>query len=103
MSRSNPFSAVQVLKERLKLLCKAVYIVDKFDYNKDADRFVCSAGHLAIRKAKQGKTNVGGNQVHTYYFEVQKCKVCPLKEGCYKFGLKTKTYSVSIKSDLHQE
>ena len=24
---------------------------DKFDYNKDADRFVCPAGHLAIRKS----------------------------------------------------
>lgn len=28
---------------------------DKFDYNKDADRFVCPAGHMAIRKAVQGK------------------------------------------------
>jgi len=28
---------------------------DKFDYNKDADRFVCPAGHMAIRKSKQGK------------------------------------------------
>jgi hypothetical protein len=27
----------------------------KFDYNKDADRFVCPAGHIAIRKAVQGK------------------------------------------------
>ena len=25
---------------------------DKFDYNKDADMFVCPAGHLAIRKAR---------------------------------------------------
>jgi hypothetical protein len=28
---------------------------DKFDYNKDADRFICPAGHMAIRKARQGK------------------------------------------------
>ena len=76
---------------------------DKFDYNKDADRFVCPAGHMAIRKAVQGKKNVGKNQVDTYYFDVEKCKSCPLKEGCYKEGAKTKTYSVSIKSDLHQE
>ena len=76
---------------------------DKFDYNKDADRFVCPAGHMAIRKSKQGKKNVGKNQVFTYYFDVEKCKSCPLKEGCYKQGAKTKTYSVSIKSDLHQE
>lgn len=76
---------------------------DKFDYNKDADRFVCPAGHIAIRKALQGKKNIGTNQVQTYYFDVEKCKSCPLKEGCYKEGAKTKTYSVSIKSDLHQE
>ncbi|MEA5406098.1 IS1182 family transposase [Arcicella sp. DC2W] len=76
---------------------------DKFDYNKDADRFVCPAGHIAIRKARQGKKNIGENQVDTYYFDTEKCKCCPLKEGCYKDGAKTKTYSVSIKSALHQE
>lgn len=76
---------------------------DKFDYNKDADMFVCPAGHMAIRKAKQGKKNNGTNQTDTYFFEVEKCKVCPLKNGCYKEGSKTKTYSVSIKSDIHKE
>ena len=76
---------------------------DKFDYNKDADRFVCPAGHLAIRKARGGAKDVGKNQVDTYYFDVEKCKTCPLKNGCYKDGAKTKTYSVSIKSELHQD
>ncbi|WP_366183768.1 IS1182 family transposase [Flavobacterium ovatum] len=76
---------------------------DKFDYNKDADRFVCPAGHMAIRKARGGTKDIGENQVDTYYFDVEKCKSCPLTEGCYKEGAKTKTYSVSIKSDLHQE
>lgn len=76
---------------------------DKFDYNKDADMFVCPAGHIAIRKGRQGKKNVGANQVNTYYFDVEKCKICPLRNGCYKEGAKSKTYSVSIKSDLHQE
>ena len=66
---------------------------DKFDYNKDADRFVCPAGHMAIRKARGGTKDVGKNQVDTYYFDVEKCKSCPLKEGCYKDGAKTKTYS----------
>jgi transposase len=73
-----------------------------FDYNKDADRFICPAGHMAIRKAKQGKKNIGTNQTETYYFDVEKCKTCPLKNGCYKDGAKTKSYSVSIKSQLHQ-
>ncbi len=76
---------------------------DQFDYNKDADLYVCPAGHIAIRKAKQGKKNLGQNQVNTYYFDVEKCKTCPLRNGCYKEGAKSKTYSVSIKSDVHQE
>lgn len=74
---------------------------DKFDYNKDADMFVCPAGLMAIRKSKQGKKNVGTNQVLTFYFDVEKCKTCPLRDGCYKPGAKSKSYSVSIKSDLH--
>jgi transposase len=76
---------------------------DKFDYNKDADMFVCPAGHLAIRKARGGKKNIGENQVDTYYFDVEKCKICPLRDNCYKAGAKTKTYSVSIKSDMHRQ
>jgi len=76
---------------------------DKFDFNKDADMFVCPAGHMAIRKARQGKTTIGTNQTDTYYFDVKKCKLCSLNEGCYRPGAKTKSYSVSIKSDLHQE
>ena len=76
---------------------------DKFDYNKDADRFVCPAGHLAIKKARGGIKNIGTNQVETYYFDVEKCKSCPLKNGCYNDGAKTKTYSVSIKSELHKD
>lgn len=76
---------------------------DRFDYNKDADMFVCPAGHMAIRKARQGKRGVGKNQVDTYYFDVEKCKICPLRDNCYKPGAKTKSYSVSIKSSLHQE
>lgn len=76
---------------------------DHFHYNKDAGMFVCPAGHIAIRKARQGKKNIGENQVDTYYFDVEKCKVCPLREGCYREGSKTKTYSITIKSELHKE
>lgn len=76
---------------------------DKFDYNKDAEMFVCPAGHIAIRKGRQGKKNIGTNQVDTYYFDVEKCKICPLRNGCYKEGSKTKSYSISIKSNIHKE
>ena len=76
---------------------------DEFEFNKDAGLYVCKAGYMAIRKARQGKKDVGKNQVETYYFDVEKCKRCPFKEGCYKEGAKSKTYSVSIKSDVHTE
>ena len=32
---------------------------NKFVYNKDADMFVCPAGHITIRKACQGKKILG--------------------------------------------
>lgn len=76
---------------------------DEFQFNKDAGMYVCTAGHMAVRKARQGKKGVGKNQVDTYYFEVEHCKRCPFKEGCYKDGSKSKTYSVSIKSEEHTE
>jgi hypothetical protein len=74
-----------------------------FDYNKDAGMFVCPSGHMAIRKARQGKKDEGQNQADTYYFDVEKCKTCALQNGCYKPGAKTKTYAVTIKSDEHLE
>jgi len=74
---------------------------DEFEYNKDAGMYVCPAGHMAIRKSRQGKKNQPQNQVDAYYFDVEKCKRCPFQEGCYKPGAKTKSYSVSIKSEEH--
>ena len=76
---------------------------DEFDFNKDAGMYICKAGHMAIRKARQGKKGVAKNQVDTYYFDVAKCKVCPFKDGCYNEGAKSKTYSVTIKSNIHTE
>lgn len=75
---------------------------NKFEYNKDAGMFVCPAGHMAVRKARQGKKNTGTNQTDTYFFDVEKCRTCALRNGCYKPGAKSKSYSVSIKSSEHQ-
>jgi transposase len=76
---------------------------DEFEFNKDASMYVCKAGHMAIRKARTNKKNVGENQRQTYYFDTEKCKVCPFREGCYTEGAKSKTYSVTIKSTEHKE
>lgn len=74
---------------------------EEYQFNKDARLFVCPAGHMAIRKARQGKRDK--NQATTYFFDINKCKCCSLREGCYKEGSKSKTYSVTIKSDIHKE
>jgi hypothetical protein len=76
---------------------------DEFEFNKDAGMYVCKAGHMAIRKARIGKKNQSYNQQQVYYFDIEKCKICPFREGCYKEGAKSKTYSVSIKSTEHKE
>ena len=76
---------------------------DEFEFNKDAGMYVCKAGHIAVRKARQGKKGEAQNQTDTYYFDIEKCKHCIYKEGCYKDGAKSKTYSVIIKSDEHTE
>ena len=55
--------------------------------------FVCPAGHMAVRKARQGKKDGKWNQSMTYFFDVEKCKTCSRREGCYKEGAKSKTYS----------
>lgn len=74
-----------------------------FDFNKDAGMFVCPVGHMAIRKARTGKKNENQNQKITFYFDIEKCKVCPMREGCYTEGAKSKTYSISLKSNEHEE
>lgn len=76
---------------------------DEFEFNKDAGMFVCPAGHMAIRRAKQGKKGVGKNQVYCYYFDIKKCKTCSKKKGCYKEDAKCKTYSVKINDSTHNE
>ena len=76
---------------------------DEFQFNKDAGMYVCKAGHMAIRRARQGKKGVGKNQADTYYFNTELCMRCAFKEGCYKEGAKNKTYAVTLKSGEHTE
>jgi len=78
---------------------------DKFAYNKDAGMFVCKAGHMAVSKTrrhnKQSERKENPREVH--YFDVEKCKHCQMREGCYKEGSKSKSYSVSLGSYEHSE
>ncbi len=76
---------------------------DRFDYNKDAGMFVCPAGHMAIRKVRNGIRKGTVNRTVTYYFDIEKCRVCSRRQGGYKDGAKFKTYSIQIKSEQHQQ
>jgi len=75
---------------------------DYFDYNKDAGMYVCPAGHMAIRKSKQTNKKGKKSPREVYFFDVNKCKFCAYREGCYKPGAKYKTYKVVIKTDMHK-
>jgi len=77
-----------------------------FAFNKDAGRYVCKAGHMSVRTAIMGKKKrekTGSSAVKTYFFDVEKCKVCPYREGCYKEGSRSKSYSVTLISKTHSE
>ena len=75
---------------------------EEYTYNKDADMYVCKAGHMAIRKSKD-KCGSKNREVIRYYFDVEKCKTCPLREGCYKAGAKKKSMTVTVKNKIHIE
>ncbi len=75
---------------------------DRFEFNKDAGMYVCPAGHMAIKKAHQkGNKQNNYTEVDNYFFDVEKCKRCPFKNGCYKEGAQTKSYNVTLKKDIH--
>lgn len=103
----DPSSLTKFRKLRLKnsnlldlLINKSVEIaLNNFEYNKGAEMYVCKEGHMAFKKARQGKKNVGANQAMTYYFDVEKCKRCSHKEGCYKEGALA-IFAVNIKRIL---
>lgn len=74
-----------------------------FEYNKDADFVICPAGEHSIRKAIQGSKKSGESRSLVFYFDVEKCKTCPLREGCYKPGAQHKTYSIRIVAEHYKE
>ena len=101
-------------KENIKIISKLNPIIsssqnkdDGFEYIKDADMMRCPAGELSIRKRykKEFKDKKGylNNAKMEYYFDVNICKNCPNRKGCYKKGSKTKTYTVTILSETHKK
>ena len=76
---------------------------EEFEFNKDAGMYICPEGHMATKKyIIRHKNGVKMNDREAYYFDIEKCKICPRREGCYKEGAKAKSYTVTIKSDAHK-
>lgn len=76
---------------------------DNFVFNKDAGTMQCPGGHLAKRKSIDKRTNTKKNTRIQYHFDINNCKSCPHRDGCYKEGSKSKTYTVTVKSEYHEK
>jgi len=77
-----------------------------FEFNKDAGMYVCQAGHMSFKKTStrpKKHAKDGSGTVESYFFDIENCKRCPHKTGCYKDGAKTKSYSVTLKNHIHEE
>lgn len=77
---------------------------NKFEYNKYTEMYVCKAGNMNIKKTSSRPKKYakdGSGTVESYFFDVEKYKVCNMKNSCYKDGAKTKSYLVSIITNTH--
>ena len=73
---------------------------DKFDYNKDVGMFVCPAGHMAVRKTRQGKKRQSKNQ--SMYTSSMWKNARPALHVKEVINLVPKQRPISIKSDDHK-
>ena len=98
-AQSNDYKLISKLNPSI---IKGTRSEDGFIFNKDADTMQCPAGHLAIKYRIDKRSNQKKNTRIKYFFDINKCHVCPYRNGCYKENAKTKTYSITIKSDYHK-
>jgi transposase len=105
-AKENNISLVSKLSKTVTHLESNRTNPNTFEFNKDAQMYVCQAGHMSFKKTstrpkKHAKDGTG--TVESYFFDIEECTSCPFKVGCYKEGAKTKSYSVSIKHHMHEE
>ena len=73
-----------------------------FYFNKDAGLFVCPQGHMATKVSHcVYKKHPEKTAITTYFFDVEKCKFCPTRNGCYKEGAATKSFTISHTHPTH--
>ena len=73
-----------------------------FEYNKDAGMMQCPQGYLAKKKHFERRTTNYKNNGYKYTFDIENCKKCPKREGCYKEGQKIKQCRVGVKKDFYK-
>jgi len=107
---------LKLMKEQnIKVLSKlSPYIMNgnrtknkDFEFIKDACMYKCPAGHLSIKKTINGTYNKSNKNKYntkslTYFFDIEKCKNCHKKEGCYN-GSKSKTFSIALNEEITTE
>lgn len=76
---------------------------EKFIYHKDSDTVECPMGHHSYTKRVTGSKKNGESQRLTFYFDTQNCKECPLQNGCYQQGAKSKSFSLPIIPSYRQK
>lgn len=76
---------------------------NKFEFNNDAGMYSYKAGYLATRNERDSRKSSSKNPRVRYYFEIQKCKHYSYREGCYKEGTKSKSYSETIICDTNSD
>ena len=85
-------------------ITKALDRNDGFYFNKDAGTMTCPAGYLAIGRCYHPRNEkMKHNPGYEYRFDVEKCKQCPLRDGCYREGTKHKTYWQTILPDIQKD
>jgi hypothetical protein len=99
LTNEEKIKLISKLHSRISIGCRKDS--DRFDYNKDAGMYICPAGHMAVRKSKGSRKKEKKTPREVYYFDINKCKVCSLRKGCYKPEAKSKTYSATIKKNMH--
>jgi hypothetical protein len=57
---------------------------------------------MSIKKINRKYKNTNKNNLIEYHFDINKCKMCNKKNGCYKEGAKSKTYSIRVLSNYHK-
>ena len=72
-----------------------------FEYNKDADRYICPAGVIST-KGTVTKDKPNNNCRIRYRWRATACSTCAMRNECLH-GCKTKTINIRVLSDSHRE